>query len=250
MFAPLARRMLARFETAVASAPIDVVGAALLIVFVGALQLMLDLGKDHDWFAAPGICALAVIAAIGVLACTIWELNEKHPMVDLRVFRHHSFGYTSTWAGPTAWSGVLAVVAAPIAGLLIAKTDARRLIFFGLRWLAGVNMLCAVAATEMSYWQTAVPLIALSLGSVEPDETASGAGLQSFLRPLSRPVASSVVTTVWEDHARVKHEELVGVLDGGGDAAVSLAASGLTPDVVRSMLDHLLEGQSVMLATN
>src|ERR1043166_9746703 len=48
--APLARAMLKRYETERTRAPIDVVGLALLIVFVGALQLMLDLGKEHAWF--------------------------------------------------------------------------------------------------------------------------------------------------------------------------------------------------------
>ena len=34
----------------------------LLIVWVGALQLMLDIGKDHDWFDSPLIVVLAIVA--------------------------------------------------------------------------------------------------------------------------------------------------------------------------------------------
>jgi DHA2 family multidrug resistance protein len=160
--APLAWRMLKRYEDTLKRVPIDKIGLVLLIVAVGALQLMLDLGKEHDWFASTGICVLAIVAAVGFAAFLIWELTERHPIVDLRVFRHRGFaasvltlalgfgavfgvnvltplwlqsymGYTATWAGlTTAWSGVLAVVAAPIAGLLIAKVDLRRLIFGGL----------------------------------------------------------------------------------------------------------------------
>src|SRR5262249_14358262 len=48
--APLAYRMLKRFEEPTVRAPIDRTGLALLVIFVGALQLMLDLGKDRDWF--------------------------------------------------------------------------------------------------------------------------------------------------------------------------------------------------------
>jgi len=116
----------------------------------------------------------------------------------------------------------------------------------------------------MSYWQISLPLIlmglglpfffvpltALSLGSVEPDETASGAGLQNFLRTLSGAVATSVVTTVWEDGTSVQHAELVGVVDRGGDTAAALSASGMSNDAVLASLDRLLQSQSVMLATN
>jgi len=174
-------------------------------------------------------------------------------------------GYTSTWAGlTTAWTGVLAVFCAPVAGLLIGKVDPRRLIFFGLVWLAGVTALRTVATTDMTYWQISLPLIlmglglpfffvpltALSLGSVEPDEMASGAGLQNFLRTLSGAVATSVVTTVWEDGTSVQHAELVGLVDRSGEAAANLGAQGLSPDAVLASLDRLLQGQSVMLATN
>ena len=154
--APLIARMLSRFETAKIKAPIDVVGLILLVVFVGSLQIMLDLGKDHDWFEAVEIRALAAIAIVGFLAFLFWELTDNNPVVDLRVFRHRGFtasvftlslgygsmfganvltplwlqsymGYTSTWAGmTTAWSGTTAVLMAPIAGLLMAKKQIGR----------------------------------------------------------------------------------------------------------------------------
>src|SRR5262245_26267845 len=292
--APLARAMLRRYETERVKAPIDLVGLALLIVFVGALQLMLDLGKEHDWFESSGIVALAVVAAIGFAAFLIWELTERHPIVDLRVFRHRGFstavltislgfgsifgmnvltplwlqsymGYTSTWAGlATAWTGVLAVLAAPAAGQLIARTDPRRLVFFGLTWLGGVTALRTLCTTDMTFWQISSPLIlmgiglpfffvpvtALALGSVEEKEMASAAGLQNFLRTLSGAVATSVVQTVWENRTTGMHAELAGSVDRSGDVARALASSGMSPEAVRSTLDNLLTSQSVMLATN
>jgi len=291
---PIAWRMLRRYEEPLQRRPIDRVGLALLVVFVSALQLMLDLGKEKDWFESSEIVALAVVAAIGFVAFLIWELTEADPIVDLRVFRHRGFtvgvltialgfgamfganvltplwlqsymGYTSTWAGlATAWTGVLAIVAAPIAGKLTGHVDPRRLIFFGLGWLGLVMAARTVATTQMDYWQISLPLIAMGLGlpfffvpvtalvlgSVEPHETASGAGLQNFLRTLAGAVATSIVTTNWESRTSAIHADLVGSLDRGGDAAASLAAAGLTPDASRSALDMLLQGQSVMLATN
>jgi MFS transporter, DHA2 family, multidrug resistance protein len=194
MMAPFALRMLRRFETTLVKAPIDLIGLAIMILAVGALQLMLDLGKEHDWFESGLIVSLGIVAAIGMVAFVIWEMGEKHPIVNLRVFRHRGFttaviviaagfgamfaanvltplwlqsymGYTSTWAGlATAWTGVLAVFCAPAAGLLSTKVDPRKLVFFGLLWLGGVLALRTGATTDMTFWQISGPLLMMGLG--------------------------------------------------------------------------------------
>src|SRR5262249_37133582 len=255
--APIARRMLKPYETSTARAPIDGIGLGLLILFVGALQIMLDTGKDDGWFESPFICTLAITSIIGFIAFLIWELHERHPIVDLRVFRYRGFtaavitltlaygamfganvltpqwlqaymGYTSTWAGmTTAWSGVLAVFCAPLVGQRMGKVDPRRLVFAGLIWLSAVTAVRALVTSDITYWQIAIPLMltglglpfffvpltALSLGSVEPREMASAAGLQNFLRTLSGAVATSLVTTAWEDRTNYNHAELSGLAD-------------------------------------
>jgi DHA2 family multidrug resistance protein len=294
LVAPVAWRMLKRYEEALVRAPIDKIGLALLIVFVAALQLMLDLGKEHDWFASNEICLLAIVAAVGFLAFLIWESAERHPIVNLRVFRHRGFaasvvtislgfgamfganaltplwlqsymGYTATWAGlATAWTGALAVVGAPLAGALLARTDPRRLVFCGLVWLGGIMLVRTVATTDMTYWQIARPLIfmglglpfffvpvtQLALGSVAEHETASAAGLMNFIRTLSGAVATSIVTTAWEDKTTYMHAELAGLVDQSGETTRTLANMGLSSDAVRSALDNMAQSQSVMLATN
>jgi DHA2 family multidrug resistance protein len=294
LFSVIAWRMLRRYRDTLLRAPIDRVGLVLLIVFVGSLQLMLDLGKEKDWFESAEIVWLAVIAFIGLLAFLIWEFTERHPIVDLRVFRHRGFavavitiattygaffavnvvtplwlqsymGYTATWAGlTTMWTGMLAVLAAPIAGTLIAKVDPRRLIFFGVLWLAGVTALRTVATSDMTYWQIShplmimgigmpfffVPVTALALGSVEEAETASAAGLMNFLRTLSGAVATSIVSTGWEDGGSRMHANLAGLVDRTGETMRNLLASGFSADAAREMLDRLAQSQAVMLATN
>jgi DHA2 family multidrug resistance protein len=84
-------RMLKRYEGTLKRVPIDKVGLVLLIVAVGALQLVLDLGKEHDWFESAEIWVLAIVAVVGLAAFLIWESTERHPIVDLRVFRHRGF---------------------------------------------------------------------------------------------------------------------------------------------------------------
>ncbi len=63
-------------------------------------------------------------------------------------------------------------------------------------------------------------------------------------------MATSIVSTAWEDETSRLHADLVGLVDRTGETANALRASGMTPDAVRSMLDNLLQGQSVMLAPN
>ena len=293
--APVIARLLRRFETEKVKAPIDIVGLILLIVFVGALQIMLDIGKDHDWFASVEIRALAAIALIGFLAFLMWELTDANPIVDLRVFRHRGFtasvftlslgygsmfganvltplwlqsymGYTSTWAGmTTAWSGVCAVLVAPIAGMLMGKKlDPRRLVFAGLAWIAFVTFLRTGLSNDVTYWQIAVPLVlmgiglplffvpltALALGSVEERETASGAGLQNFLRTMSGAITTSLVTTAWDDKTTYAHAELAGLTDRNGETVRTLTGSGFSHDAAVSQINNMVQSQSVMIATN
>src|SRR5881397_1467032 len=49
-------------ETATVTLPIDGVGLGLLVLWVGALQIMIDKGKELDWFASGQIVTLAVVA--------------------------------------------------------------------------------------------------------------------------------------------------------------------------------------------
>ena len=138
----------ARYETPTRKLSIDKVGLVLLFVWVGALQVMLDQGKDLDWFSNKLIVTLAIVTVLGLAAWIIWELTEKHPIVDLTLFKSRSFslgtlalclgyavffgnvvlmplwqqtqlGYTATWAGLVAApSGVTAVLVAPFVGTL------------------------------------------------------------------------------------------------------------------------------------
>jgi DHA2 family multidrug resistance protein len=254
--APFALRMLKRFETALVKAPIDLVGLALMVLFVGSLQLMLDLGKEHDWFESSLIVTLAVVAGFGAM----FAANVLTPL-----WLQSYMGYTSTWAGlATAWTGVLAVFCAPAAGLLSTKVDPRKLVFFGLVWLGGVLSLRTFATTDMTFWQISRPLLMMGLGlpfffvpittlalaSVEEHEVAGAAGLMNFLRTLAGAVATSVVTTSWESKTQVMHSELAGTVDRSGEVARTLAAGGMNPDQTRQALDNLATSQSVMLATN
>jgi DHA2 family multidrug resistance protein len=160
-------------ETATSKLPIDLVGLALLMIWAGALQVMLDTGKNEDWFESTQIIVLALISLLGFCAFLLWELTEEHPIVDLSLFRNRNFtlgtivfclgngvflanmlliplwlqtqlGYTATWAGlVSAPTGAIAVLVTPIAAKLMTRFDAR--------WIATI----AFAASAVSYFMRA-----------------------------------------------------------------------------------------------
>lgn len=78
-------------ESVTRKLPIDSVGLALFVVGVGALQVMLDKGKELDWFASGEIVALAVAAVVALSFFVVWELTERHPVVDLTLFKRRNF---------------------------------------------------------------------------------------------------------------------------------------------------------------
>jgi DHA2 family multidrug resistance protein len=137
--------------------PLDWVGLGLLVLWVGALQIMIDKGKELDWFASDQIVILAVVAVVGFAFFLAWVLTESHPIVNLRFFARRNFtvgaltlsvayglffgnvvllplwlqqwmGYTATWAGlVTAPVGLLAIVLSPWVGKNVSRIDPRKL---------------------------------------------------------------------------------------------------------------------------
>jgi len=142
-------------ESPTRQAPIDAVGLGLLVTWVGATQILLDRGKELDWFNSGVIVTLALVAVVAFVYFLIWELTESHPIVDLSLFQRRNFtagsiglclgyavffgnlvlipmwlqgfmGYTATWAGlVTAPVGIFAVILSPLIGRSIHKVDPR-----------------------------------------------------------------------------------------------------------------------------
>jgi MFS transporter, DHA2 family, multidrug resistance protein len=187
-------RLLGRYELSLKRVPMDVVGLCLLVIWVGSLQLMLDLGKDLDWFASTEIIMLSLLALVGFAVFLIWELTHEHPIVNLRVFRHCGFAvavltmsmgyacffalnvltplwlqtnmlYTPSQTGyTTAWTALFSICIAPIVTKFANRVDRRRLISAGALWLALVTGLRMFSNTDMTYWDIVFPLMIMGLG--------------------------------------------------------------------------------------
>jgi len=66
---------------------IDWLGIALLVVGVGALQVVLERGETDDWFAASHITVLTILSALCLSILVWWELHTEFPVINLRVLK-------------------------------------------------------------------------------------------------------------------------------------------------------------------
>jgi MFS transporter, DHA2 family, multidrug resistance protein len=143
---------------------IDYIGIALLIIGIGALQVLLDKGQEEDWFGSQFIIVLAVIAAVALISLVFWELHTDKPIIDVRMFKSFNFavanlmmfvlgvllfsslvmmpqflqtlmGYTAESAGLVlSGASVIILLEMPIVGQLTTKVPAKYIMAFG--WLS------------------------------------------------------------------------------------------------------------------
>jgi MFS transporter, DHA2 family, multidrug resistance protein len=140
---------------------VDLWGLGLLVVAIGALQILLDKGQENDWFSSKLIVTCAILAVVG-LAAFIWrEWHVEHPILDLRLilqrnvgmtqlvlfmvgvslytstvliplFLQEIMGYTAQQAGMAVSSGAIVLIFLfPVAGKLAPKFDPRKLVAIG-----------------------------------------------------------------------------------------------------------------------
>ena len=152
----------------------DIWGIALLTVWVGALQVVLDKGQREDWFHSDFILILAAVSVLAFVLFVIVELKfAKNPVVDLRVFRNITFsggnivmfiaffnmigsivllplyaqlllGYTATLAGLVLYPGGFATLfIMPFVARFIGKHNPKYPLFFGV-------LVCAFSSWKMS----------------------------------------------------------------------------------------------------
>jgi MFS transporter, DHA2 family, multidrug resistance protein len=176
------------------SSKIDYWGIGLLTLWVGCLQIAMDLGQQRDWFESSFITTLVAIFAIALVAFIIRELMSSEPIIDLHVFRNRTYaagvfmmtivgfvlygslvllplmlqtllGYPSLQAGiAMAPRGMGSLIGMPLVGMLIGKFDARKLVAIGfvaggltLIWLGQLNL-------NAGYWDIFWPQFCQGLG--------------------------------------------------------------------------------------
>ncbi|MFZ5450449.1 MAG: DHA2 family efflux MFS transporter permease subunit [Thermodesulfobacteriota bacterium] len=156
---------------------IDYWGLGLLVVGLGALQVVLDKGEREDWLSSGFILRLSIIAVVALGILIYHELKTRHPVVDLRLFKERNYasgvtimfffgfvlygsimllplflqtlmGYDATLAGwALAFGGISSIMIMPVVGRLTMVIDSRKIVFVGL-------ILNAYAVYLMSQYNT------------------------------------------------------------------------------------------------
>ncbi len=244
-------------ETQAVKTPIDAVGLALMFIWIGALQLMLDIGRERDWFSDPFIVVLAVIAGIGFLFFLVWELTEEHPVVELRVFRHPGFvfgvaafslcfgayfasivvipqwlqgtmGYPGQLAGMiVAGTAIGALLTGQLASKTVAKgVDPRLLVSLAVAWIGLMSIVRSNFNNEVDFWHVAQP------------QYIQGLGMAFFMMPLAMITINSVPPE--EMATATGLQNFVRTLSIGIFTAIALTIWGDSQQAARAeMLDKL-----------
>ncbi len=203
-------RQLRHRETLTERTPVDYIGLVLMVIGIGALQMMLDRGKELDWFASTEVIVLAVVAVVCLAYFIVWELDEKYPIVNLSLFKDRNFtvgvvsislgfmlfmgtltllplvlqsqmGYTATWAGLAAAPvGILPVILSPVIGRFGNRLD--------MRYLVSASFL-VFAATF--YWRSLF-YPDTDFSNVVWPQFWQGLGVAMFFMPLTTIVLSNM----------------------------------------------------------
>ena len=172
----------------------DYVGLVTLILGVGSLQVLLDKGNELDWFHSHFIVVLAIVSAISLSIFLIWELTDRDPIVNLRLFRHRNFsagtltmvlayavffaigllvplwlqetlGYTAIWSGlATAPLGVAPVLLTFWIGKYGTKFDLRWLASFAFVMMGLTCFLRAEFTTSVDFYHVAIAQFLQGIG--------------------------------------------------------------------------------------
>ncbi|WP_109476706.1 DHA2 family efflux MFS transporter permease subunit [Paraburkholderia sp. C35] len=197
-------------ETQTTKQRIDGIGLGLLVIGVSCLQMMLDLGKDRDWFSSTFIVALAIIAVTSLAFMIVWETTEKEPIVDLSLFKDRNFamgaliisfgfmaffgsvvifplwlqtvmGYTAGKAGlATAPVGLLALVLSPMIGRNMHRLNLRIVASFAFVVFALVSLWNSTFTLDVPFNHVILPRL------------VQGIGVACFFVPMTTITLSSI----------------------------------------------------------
>ncbi len=162
---------------------IDVFGLAMMALFLGSLEFVLDEGPRHDWLQDETVRNMAIAMVIGGVLFFWRALTSANPIVQLRTYHNRNFAFGSVVAFvvgvmiygmvfivPTFLGGVRGYnslqigqvmmvmgtcmfLTAPLVGRLATKVDLRILLAYGLSMVAAGTYLNAQLTAEAGFDQ-------------------------------------------------------------------------------------------------
>ena len=173
----------------------DNLGFALLCLWSGSLQIILDKGQEVDWFSAPWMRWAAALLAVSFIWFIVHSWRARAPLVDLRIItRNWNFGvscvlifllgfilyiqvsmlpllyqevlgYTALTAGiVVAPRGLGAMLGLPIVGITSHKVDNRWILFIGFVIFTASSLWFSFVHLGISPNTLLIPIIAAGFG--------------------------------------------------------------------------------------
>lgn len=209
----------------------------------------------HRNFAAG---ALALVCAYSAF----YAVNVIMPM-----WLQRTLGYTPIWAGlAVAPMGVLPVLLTPFMGKYAPRFNLRLLVCGAFILLASASFLRAGFVVDIDFQCIALiqllqglglalfimPINAILLSDLKPEEIAAGSGLSTFLRTLGASLSVSITTLLWERRTTEHHARLgesLSAYDATTRQAISTLGHG-NPAQGHELLNRLIDVQATQIAFN
>lgn len=189
-------------ESKIVRTPIDWTGLLLLSIGVACMQIMLDKGKDLDWFESNVILTLTITSIISLLYFFVRNHFQKQPIVDFSFFKQRNFAigsiavtvgyllyFTSTVTTPlwlqteqnyTAyWAGV-AVAPVGIVSLFTSMLIGKYMGRIDLRYMTALSFFFF----SLSFFYQATFTTEVSLEKIMLTRFFQGFGIAIFFLPL------------------------------------------------------------------
>lgn len=161
---------------------VDYWGIGLLVLWVGALQIVLDKGQQEDWLESTFIRTFVFITGASLIAFLARELMTSEPVVKLSILKDRTYstglflmtvlgfvlygsmvllpvwlqtllGYPSLQAGiALAPRGMGAMLGMPFVGIILGFWDPRKILMTGLAIGAGTLFAFSRLNLEAGYW--------------------------------------------------------------------------------------------------
>jgi DHA2 family multidrug resistance protein len=231
---------------------IDIPGLALMAAFLGSTEYVLEEGARKEWFDDPSIRNFAIFGLFAGIAFFVRVLSARNPIVNLHVFRDRNFclgagfgmvlgvglygivyllpvflarvrGYDSLEIGELVFvTGIFQFIAAPIAGVLSRRWDARYVLFIGMSLMSISCLQFSQLTSEWGFWETLVPQMmrgaglmfcmvpanVIALGQLDHNIIKDASGLFNLLRNLGGAVGLAVLNTQLTQRIAFHYERL------------------------------------------
>jgi MFS transporter, DHA2 family, multidrug resistance protein len=173
---------------------VDYFGLGLLAVGIGSLQVVLDKGQREDWFSTDWIVQLSILSVVCLVVLIIWELRNKTPILNLRIFAVRNFapatvlmftlgialygslvllplflqellGYSAMQSGMAmSPGGIGTLICMPFVGFLVGRRDARYMVIFGLAMVSASMFMMTHYNLQISFWDAVWPRVVMGVG--------------------------------------------------------------------------------------